>query len=196
MRLLNVHTLNFQEFFDKDIPPYCILSHRWGEQETSYKDFSKGRNPESSGYRKVIDFCDFAKSRQKVTSFDWVWIDTCCIDKRSSAELTESINSMYRYYADALECFVHLADVPTGSRISCMAEMKQSSWFTRGWTLRELLAPNVMLFCDSSWQVFGHICKGNGSVCPHAIDRIQEVVDMAEDVAENEQLIYIEIDPD
>ena len=96
MRLLNCRTLDFKEFFDSGTPPYLILSHRWGDDEVSYKDFYKGRQKESAGYKKIVDFCTFASDRQFLEHgtkdyYEWVWIDTCCIDKRSSAELSEAI---------------------------------------------------------------------------------------------------------
>jgi len=59
MRLINVHTLGMEEFFDNKIPPYAILSHCWGENEVSYKDFKKGRNREGAGWRKIEEVCTF-----------------------------------------------------------------------------------------------------------------------------------------
>lgn len=129
MRLLNVDTLEFGEFFDADIPPYTILSHRWGTEEVSYKDFKKGRMKDSAGYRKILACCAKTRERRNAglyrqdyycrngglryrkINLRWTWIDTCCIDKRSSAELSEAINSMFRWYAEAAECYVHLSDV-------------------------------------------------------------------------------------
>ena len=129
MRLLNVDTLEFGEFFDADIPPYTILSHRWGAEEVSHKDFKKGRMKESGGYKKILGCCALTRKQRDAGIYrrpyldptgllhnepmhvGWTWIDTCCIDKRSSAEMSEAINSMYRWYANAQECFVYLSDV-------------------------------------------------------------------------------------
>lgn len=108
MRLLNVRTLEFEEFFGSDVPVYAILSHRWlpAAQESSYKDFRKGHGKNLASHRKVVKCCDFVKTRDfiawneatgdnEIMPIEWVWIDTICIDKRSSAELSEAINSMY-----------------------------------------------------------------------------------------------------
>ncbi|KAK4961934.1 hypothetical protein LTR10_002427 [Elasticomyces elasticus] len=87
MRLLNTTSYELKEFLGDRVPDYVIISHRWGDDETTYKDFRKGRNRASVGFEKVMDFCHFARSRVR----EWVWIDTVCIDKRSSAEVSESI---------------------------------------------------------------------------------------------------------
>ena len=92
----------------------------------------------------------------------WAWIDTCCIDKRSSAELSEAINSMYAWYRRSAECVVYLADVsfdPSSDDPAALeAALQQSVWFTRGWTLQELLAPKMKVFCNANWQVLCHVC--------------------------------------
>lgn len=159
MRLLNVHTLHLEEFFEKDIPRYYILSHRWGKGEVSFKDYSKQRNLDGPGYQKILDACAIA---QKFTAYDnetvdYIWIDTCCIDKRSSAELSEAINSMFSWYKKAVTCFVYLADVEPLQENKAEA-IVASEWFRRGWTLQELLAPDLHIFFDSAWGVLGHIC--------------------------------------
>ena len=150
MRLLNIYTLNFEEFLGNDIPPYAILSHRWGSEEVSYKQFCKRVNCDGAGYDKIINCCNFAKQRAIESAAEeedgwmhktlsWVWIDTVCIDKRSSAELSEAINSMFHWYDGAAECWVYLADVPS-LRINgegrIMRAFRKSNWFTRGWTLQ------------------------------------------------------------
>lgn len=73
MQLLNTDTLQFEEFFDEQCPEYAILSHRWTSDETTFKDFSKGRRQDSEGHRKIVAFCEFAKAR----GHEWVWVDTC-----------------------------------------------------------------------------------------------------------------------
>lgn len=111
MRLLHTETRQFGEFFDAEIPtPYYILSHTWTRDELSFKEYSKGRNQESSGYKKVDDFCTLVQGHHGPS---WVWVDTICIDKRSSAELTEAINSMWNWYWNAELCYAYLDDVKT-----------------------------------------------------------------------------------
>lgn len=92
-----------------DLPAYGILSHTWGtdNDEVSFKDMAKGRAKEKTGYRK-IEFCVDQATKDGLLYF---WIDTCCIDKSSSAELTEAINSMFRWYQNSAKCYVYLADV-------------------------------------------------------------------------------------
>lgn len=153
MRLLNTRTLQFQEFFDSQIPMYAILSHRWGNEEVTFQEFRKGKKQHHEGFVKIEQCCVLASSR----GFQWVWIDTCCIDKKSSAELSEAINSMWRWYEGALECYVYLSDVTWESRDieASKKEFGQSLWFTRGWTLQELLAPAHVIFFDKEWMNFG-----------------------------------------
>jgi len=145
MRLLNVQSLGFETFFG-EVPPYTILSHTWGTDEVAYEDFKTG-NPDkdTSGYRKILQACE----RTKCDGYRFVWIDTCCIDKSSSAELSESINSMYRWYQASEVCYVFLTDVRDADDI-CNAR-----WFKRGWTLQELLAPSKVLFYNQDWQPVG-----------------------------------------
>ncbi|KAH7364549.1 hypothetical protein BKA65DRAFT_371585, partial [Rhexocercosporidium sp. MPI-PUGE-AT-0058] len=91
--------------------------------------------------------------------WEWVWIDSCCIDKTSSAELSEAINSMFRWYREAQVCYAYLSDVPGGSdwetRQQSNSAFRKSQWFTRGWTLQELLAPEMVVFFDADWEDIG-----------------------------------------
>jgi hypothetical protein len=151
MRLLNTRTLKFKEFFQP--PPYAILSHRWETDEVSFDDYESGRRLDGPGYEKIVSCCEFASRRGR----EWVWIDTCCIDKRSSAELSEAINSMWEWYGKAQECYAYLSDVPSlpvGGPFDT-DDGEPSAWFSRGWTLQELLAPHVVTFCNKDWQVIG-----------------------------------------
>ncbi|USW54902.1 Putative heterokaryon incompatibility [Septoria linicola] len=161
MRLLNVHTLEFEEFYHDNIdsvPPYIIASHRWGKHEPKYKDVLKRRRSDSAGYKKVEAFCRLI--RESGIEVDWLWIDTVCIDKSSSAELHESINSMFKWYANAECCLALLGDVRTRGQLMnddlLTSALKRSKWFTRGWTLQELIAPRVVVFLNQDWQVIGH----------------------------------------
>ena len=167
MRLLNVETLEFNSFFDDAVPPYIILSHTWGRDEVSYQVFSERHLPkhqaflrQSAGYKKILEFCTYGPElwQQKYMAnmpVQWVWIDTCCIDKSSSAELSEAINAMYTYYSDALLCCVYLSDVENAEYEldTSFRSFQASRWFKRGWTLQELVAPIRLEFFDQAWRV-------------------------------------------
>ena len=86
-----------------------------------------------------------------------MWIDTCCIDKKSSADLSEAINSMYYWYHNAVECYAFLSDVVWNAHnVGASKDVfMRSEWFTRGWTLQELLAPSTLIFLDERWRAFG-----------------------------------------
>ena len=154
MRLLNTTTIELSEFFDADIPPYAILSHTWGKNEVSFQGLDRVRSKGPKAYYKIAGCCAQAASHD----YEWVWIDTCCIDKSSSAELSEAINSMYRWYQNSEVCYAYLEDVS----IDDMDQFGSSRWFTRGWTLQELLAPRSFYFYDKSWRYLGSkqdLCK-------------------------------------
>ncbi|KAI6085215.1 HET-domain-containing protein [Hypoxylon rubiginosum] len=155
MRLINVNSKLLEEFFGDDIPPYAILSHTWGRGEVSYQDW---QDPQAAsrkaGYSKIISACEKAKSH----GLTWLWVDTNCIDKTSSAELTEAINSMFQWYAKSKICYAYLSDVVTCSDVpqeELMRKFRKSRWFTRGWTLQELLAPSKLKFYTADWSQFG-----------------------------------------
>ena len=159
MRLLNTRTIKLHSFHgDDDIPRYAILSHTWGNAEVSFYDLSvKGaaKLKYSEGYSKIRSCCALAVQE----GYDYVWIDTCCIDKTSSAELSEAINSMYRWYQKAQICYAYLADVCKIDKgpwsLDGGLQFRESRWFTRGWTLQELLAPKRVVFYGNDWQEFG-----------------------------------------
>ena len=159
MWLLDVHTRKLEHFEGSNIPKYAILSHRWEEDEVMFQDIQSGRETEMKGYRK-IDLCcrqaagQLEERRRNTRRLSYAWIDTCCIDKTNSAELSEAINSMYKWYKNSAICYVYLSDVTdvTGSDLS---SFKHSVWFERGWTLQELLAPNLVVFYDSLWNKIG-----------------------------------------
>lgn len=144
MWLLNTRTLKLQYFLGK-VPKYAILSHRWQEnEELTFGDITEA-SIHLSGYHKAKKFCEIAASE----GFDYGWIDTCCIDKKSSAELSEAINSMYRWYRDSAVCYAYLMDVDDVFGIG------RSSWFDRGWTLQELIAPFELEFYSCHWKRLG-----------------------------------------
>ncbi|KAK3625381.1 hypothetical protein LTR22_023573 [Elasticomyces elasticus] len=153
MRLINTDTFMLQEFIDADsAPKYAILSHRWGDEEVSYKAWRKDRcKVNSKGYVKILDACAFADERCQA----WLWVDTCCIDKESSQDLSEAINSMWYYYESAVECYTYLADVTANDPTVSLEQLSQSDLFNRGWTLQELIAPKRVIFVSSSWEIIG-----------------------------------------
>ncbi|KAL8670607.1 MAG: hypothetical protein Q9168_004869 [Polycauliona sp. 1 TL-2023] len=147
MRLLDTITLEFVDIVRPEAERYAILSHTWGKEEVSLQTLHKPESKQLQGYKKVEDCCALAQSE----GFWYVWIDTCCIDKTSSAELSEAINSMYNWYLGATQCYVYLSDIGIDSKET----MSRSRWFTRGWTLQELLASNSICFYDQQWRFIG-----------------------------------------
>lgn len=134
MRLLNSTTLELAEFMGDDVPPYAILSHTWGKDEVTLRDIQDPtKRKDDSRFAKIRACC---KQAAEVDKLDWVWIDTCCIDKTSSAELSEAINSMFVWYKEASVCYAYLSDVPPLDPFLDVAEFSRSRWFTRGWTLQ------------------------------------------------------------
>jgi hypothetical protein len=159
MRLLKLQNgngdLTFTQDLSSNIPPYAILSHTWGadEEEVNYKDILKGRGKAKIGHRK-IQFCLEQASRDRL---EYIWIDTCCIDKSNSVELNRAINSMFLWYQQASRCYVYLPDVSTGTLHpdTWKLDFQKTRWATRGWTLQELLAPPSVEFFSSSGQRLG-----------------------------------------
>ncbi|KAF5343252.1 hypothetical protein D9758_013437 [Tetrapyrgos nigripes] len=149
MRLLHTDTLQL-ESFDSDIPPYAILSHTWGKDEVTFQEMMvanrSAATKRKAGWQKIFGACRYARKYD----FKWIWIDTCCINKESSAELSEALNSMYAYYEDAQVCYVYLEDAKHDN-----FNFNKCRWFTRGWTLQELLAPSYVVFLDQCWEVIG-----------------------------------------
>ncbi|KAM0259873.1 hypothetical protein ACHAQJ_003118 [Trichoderma viride] len=150
MRLLHTKELDaggfeLKEFREENVPRYAILSHTWGEEEVTFQDMMLGRFANKKGYDKIRKCCSLARAN----GFDYAWVDTCCIDQTSSAELSEAINSMYRWYEEADVCYGFLVDVPS------MVGFSESRWFTRGWTLQELIAPQTIVFLDEAWKELG-----------------------------------------
>jgi hypothetical protein len=163
MRLLTFRdngNLAFTEDLVDNIPPYAILSHTWGPdtQEVSFEDILKGIGQQKQGYRK-IEFCRKEAARQCLNHF---WVDTCCINKSNNAEVSEAINSMFYWYQNAAKCYVYLLDVSKSTaednqqlRSTWKKEFRESRWFTRGWTLQELIAPSSVEFFASDGQRLG-----------------------------------------
>lgn len=150
MHLLNTSTLKLKDFI-KAIPDYAILSHTWNDEEVTFDDIDKPHAVSMKGYEKISRSCKQALK----DGFEWIWVDTCCIDKKSSAELSEAINSMYDWYWRAEVCYAYLEDVQDSSEPVTHVQFSGSRWFRRGWTLQELLAPGVVEFYSATWSRLG-----------------------------------------
>jgi hypothetical protein len=161
LRFGNDDHFSLVEYVGSSIPRYAILSHTWGSdhEEVSFQEIKGGKGKGKAGYRK-IRFCGERAASDGLQHF---WVDTCCIDKSSSAELHEAINSMFCWYQNAERCYVYLSDVLDGissrdnepSR-SCKPAFRQSRWFTRGWTLQELIAPPSVEFFSKEGTWLGN----------------------------------------
>jgi len=148
MRLVNTSTGLSEEFIGTNIPAYAILSHTWGEEVVSYKDMTANPSYRSKkGYAKISMTCQLAKA----DGLQYAWIDTCCIDKTSSAELSEAINSMFQWYKVAEKCYTYLVDLKSDNL--WLENLAHCRWFTRGWTLQELIAPADVYFFDQHWNM-------------------------------------------
>lgn len=153
MWLIDAHTLKLEEVWDENVKEYAILSHRWEDGEVSFQQM---QNPavasNMTGFAKIQKTCEHAIN----DGYNYVWVDTCCINKESSAELTEAINSMYRWYKASAVCYAFLSDVHANALNGIMEQkIKSSVWFDRGWTLQELLAPQHVVFYNQLWEFLG-----------------------------------------
>ncbi|TBU54287.1 heterokaryon incompatibility protein-domain-containing protein [Dichomitus squalens] len=185
MWLLNTARAELKFFPTPESVPggYAVLSHVWDKQETTFQEIQTFRarcaqaairRPSSSNdtssvtgslsnspasprdlvSTKIRKFCILAEK----DGYEWGWVDTCCINKDSSAELTEAINSMFRYYTLADVCYVYLSDVMTRSLDvleKSYSDFRSSRWHRRGWTLQELIAPELVVFLSRSWELLG-----------------------------------------
>ncbi|EJF60780.1 hypothetical protein DICSQDRAFT_137331 [Dichomitus squalens LYAD-421 SS1] len=162
MWLLSTDRAELRFFVSPDRVPggYAILSHVWGENEQSFQDVQgfrtrgaqSGENPRDLVSSNIRECCLLAERH----GYRWVWNDTCCIDKTSSAELSEAINSLYLYYTLAEVCYAYLQDVPSNVAIeSDRSAFRTSRWYKRGWTLQELIAPHLLIFLTVDWEILG-----------------------------------------
>jgi hypothetical protein len=150
-----------QEFTGNDLPAYAILSHTWGadSEEVSFQDIEAGTGKCKAGYHKI----QFCAAQAAADGLRYFWVDTCCIDKKNAVELSEAINSMFRWYQKAARCYVYLSDVSIAdylgndqrSRFDWEPMFRKSRWFTRGWTLQELIAPTIVEFFTSEGKRLG-----------------------------------------
>jgi hypothetical protein len=174
MRLINTETLILETFPDiRRTPPYAVLSHTWGRdadevslQEMMVPGVLDSPTAAKPGFEKIGKTCQLALETH---GLKYAWVDTCCIDKTSSAELSEAINSMFKWYQQAAVCFAFLEDWEPEQ-----PAFDHCRWWTRGWTLQELVAPLEITFFDRTWSVRGHL----NSLCSEIskVSRIKEGV--------------------
>jgi hypothetical protein len=159
MWLDDVQTHCLQSFTDVTRPLYAILSHTWEDDEVTFQDMRTADlscAKSKSGYQKIAATC----LRASEEGLQWAWVDTCCIDKTNNAEFSEAINPMFRWYNEAEMCYAYLADVtrePTNEpsitdESSFLDGTSKPRWFSRGWTLQELIAPTTVHFYNREWQ--------------------------------------------
>ena len=173
MRLLHYEengTLRLTEFSESDRPNYAILSHRWETEEFTFDDLGQGIGWQKAGYEKVRRCGNQARN----DGLKYFWVDTCCIDKSSSAELSKAINSMFGWYKQSAFCYAYLSDVKVGF---FREHFRASLWFKRGWTLQELIAPRTVRFFDMDWKALGSRME----LC----DTIAGITSISEDVLWN-----------
>ncbi|KAL7279345.1 hypothetical protein ACG7TL_007186 [Trametes sanguinea] len=160
MWLLSTDSVRLQDFCGPDEVPggYVILSHVWQAHEETFQQIqslqrSGTEMAHASGtWPKIHGSMNVAK----LLGYAWLWIDTVCIDKTNSTELEEAINSMFRWYAESSACLAYLADVPDDCHVEApQSAFRKSKWFTRGWTLQELIAPRQLLFMSEGWKCLG-----------------------------------------
>lgn len=150
----------FRETTSSDVPAYAILSHTWGEDEITFQDIEAGadmgKTVGKAGWRKI----QFCAKQAAADGLQYFWIDTCCIDKKNAVELSAAINSMFRWYQNAARCYVYLTDVSKANKmeneVAWKDAFKASRWFTRGWTLQELIAPRLVDFFSSEGERLGN----------------------------------------
>ncbi|KAI1846854.1 hypothetical protein JX265_004824 [Neoarthrinium moseri] len=148
--------LHPEEFFEDNRPQYAILSHRWGAGEVTFADMKEPAKARAkAGWVKISKTCEVAR----LSGLRYAWVDSCCIDRSSSAELSEAINSMWHWYREATECYAFLGDLDLRSTTSSIEDqLRASEWFRRGWTLQELIAPKAksLFFHDKEWNVLAN----------------------------------------
>jgi hypothetical protein len=168
--------LELISFSDDDAPPYAILSHTWatGQEEVTYNELVSGAGKHKTGYAKIR----FCVDRAAEDGLQYSWVDTCSINKSTSDELSTAINSMFRWYQRAAKCYVCLSDVRVPAevadaqafRITWAEAFRRSRWFTRGWTLQELLAPPTVEFFSKEGKRLGSRISLESEI--HQITRI------------------------
>lgn len=181
MWLIDTSNLKLKEIIELQDCKYAILSHTWEEDEVDFQEMKAEPRPTSlltkAGYLKIKKTCEVAREK----GYSYAWVDTCCIDKASSAALSEAINSMYDWYKESSICLAYLSDLPANNfehAESMTADfMKDCKWFRRGWTLQELVAPEELDFYDQDWRF-----RGSKKILRHELSDITGIdVDVLED---------------
>ncbi|KAI8951946.1 heterokaryon incompatibility protein-domain-containing protein [Xylaria longipes] len=182
MRLLNVQTFALEKFDCPPYPPYAILSHTWSDEEITFQDTHDLRKASvKAGFKKLRLTCLMTAAQQ----LQYVWIDTCCIDKSSGAELSEAINSMYQWYQSSSKCLVYLEDLPSSITVDGLdGRFENCRWFSRGWTLLELVAPRTVVFYNQGWDFIGE--KKSTAL----LSRISNATGIHQDILINPDLIH------
>jgi hypothetical protein len=190
MWLLDTSDIQLKAFSGALAESYVILSHTWGADEITFQDMQCPDETvtQKAGYKKVKSFCEWAQAR----TITYAWVDTCCIDKTSSAELSEAINSMFHWYRNSIICVVYLSDVPTANQADSSStdlqqrKLLESRWFTRGLTLQELVAPKERVFLAEDWSFIDDSLWNEGildvvsqitSIRPDVLNRLSELWD-------------------
>ncbi|KAI0752978.1 heterokaryon incompatibility protein-domain-containing protein [Daedaleopsis nitida] len=165
MWLLHTEKIQLQWFPNPSEVSYATLSHVWGDHEQTFQDTPRTlshrsrnalRRARDRALRRPSQKIRAACARARRDGFRWLWVDTCCIDKTNSTELSEAINSMYAYYRGAAMCYAYLDDVAHRDNPNALgSSFRNSKWFQRGWTLQELIAPHSVIFLASDWEVIG-----------------------------------------
>jgi hypothetical protein len=153
MYLIDTSTLKLVWFSEK-IPPYAILSHTWGLEEVTFVDFRDVSDIKAkAGFYKIKQTCEQAHE----DGLSYAWVDTCCINKESSAELSEALNCMFKWYRDAAICYAYIEDLSEKIELPVTnpSLVEGCKWFSRGWTLQELLAPRDIIFFGARWAKIG-----------------------------------------
>lgn len=155
MWLINTKTLKLESFMG-EAPPYAILSHTWGPEEVTFTDFHyETTRKNKTGFAKIKLTCEQARTE----GLKYAWVDTCCINKESSAELSEAINSMFKWYRLAKVCYAYLEDFRWHAKFAEPTfPLSRCRWFSRGWTLQELIAPRSLVFFvpdGETWKAVG-----------------------------------------
>ncbi|ROW04542.1 hypothetical protein VMCG_05120 [Cytospora schulzeri] len=181
MWLIDTSSLKLKEILELQDCKYAILSHTWEEDEVNFQEMKAEPRLTSlltkAGYLKIKKTCEVAREK----GYDYAWVDTCCIDKESSAALSEAINSMYSWYKESSICLAYLSDLPANNFEHAESRtadfMKDCKWFRRGWTLQELVAPEELEFYDQEWKF-----RGSKKTLRHELSNITGIdVDILED---------------
>jgi hypothetical protein len=160
LQRLQDDVFELSSFDDEHPPPYAILSHTWTEgHEVIYDELVAGARKNKLGYAKLR----FCAGQAAVDGIQYFWVNTCCINKSASNELSTAINSMFRWYQRTARCYVYLSDISVPEEVAdaqafliiWTEAFRRSRWFTRGWTLQELLAPPHVEFFSREGKRLG-----------------------------------------